>query len=51
MRPIYFSSNFKFNLKFIYNIFGEHISATLKRWININSKLIRATSHIFFKVM
>jgi len=51
MRPSYFYSSFnsfEFNIKFIQNIFGEHISATLKRWINSNYKLIRATSQVHF---
>jgi len=49
MRPFYLSSNhFKFNLKYIYNVFGEQVSATVKRWIDTNYKLIRATSQVNF---
>jgi len=51
MRPSSYYSFFKsfdFNIRFIQNVFREHISATLKRWIDINYKLIKATSQVHF---
>jgi len=36
------------NINYIYNIFGEHVSGTFKRWIDTNYKLIRATSQVYF---
>jgi len=48
MRPTFPISNFKFNVNYIYKIFGEHVSATLKHWIDTNYRLIRATSQVHF---
>jgi len=51
MRPSYYyssSKSFEFNIRFIQSVFGQHVSATLKRWINTNYRLIKATSQVHF---
>jgi len=51
MRPFYYYSSlksFEFNIRFIQSVFGQHVSATLKRWINTNYRLIKATSQVHF---
>jgi len=44
MRPV----NININIKFIYNLFGWHVSRIFKRWIDTNYKLIRATSQLHY---
>jgi len=44
MRPTFC----KFNVNYIHNIFGEHVSGTFKKWIDTNYRLIKATSQVYF---
>jgi len=44
MRPIFC----KLNVNYIYDIFGEHVSGTFKKWIDTNYRLIKATSQVYF---
>jgi len=38
----------RYNLKFVYRLFGEQESLTLKTWIDVIYKLLRASSQIQF---